>query len=204
VISPFAILSGAATGLRSPRALAVAPPTQIVTRALPAAALGRRYGSGVFAVLGSPPLCWRVVDGRLPVGLRLIRGGRIIGIPQQLGASTFTIEVTGALKKLSALRRRLTLTVRRAPTVTAIRPARGHSRGGTPITLTGTGFAIAPGQTIVRSGRITAAHGRCRSHTACTVRAPAPAHDRGRVTVTATVAGLTSAPRPAVRFTYNR
>jgi hypothetical protein len=68
VIAPYAILSGTATGLRSPRALAVAPPTQIATRTLPAAARGRRYSSGVFAVLASPPVRWRVVRGRLPSG----------------------------------------------------------------------------------------------------------------------------------------
>jgi IPT/TIG domain len=100
------------------------------------------------------------------------------------------------------VRRRLTLTVRRAPTVTAVTPARGHSRGGASITLAGTGFATAPGQTTVRFGRLTAPHVRCPSHTACTVRAPA--HDRGRVTVTVTVAGLISAARPAIRFTYTR
>jgi hypothetical protein len=202
MISPFAILSGTATGLRSPRALAVAPPTQIVTRALPAAARGRRYTSGVFAVLASPPVRWRIVAGRLPVGLRLTRGGRITGIPQRLGSSTFTIEVKGALKKLPALRRRLTLTVRRAPTVTALTPARGHSRGGTQVTFTGTGFATTRRETIVRFGRLTAPRVRCRSHTTCTARAPA--HDDGQVTVTVTVAGLTSATRPAVRFTYIR
>jgi hypothetical protein len=150
----------------------------------------------------SPPLRWRIVAGRLPVGLRLTRSGRITGIPQRLGSSTITIEVKGTLKRMPALRRRLTLTVRRAPTVTAITPARGHSRGGTPVTLAGTGFATARGRTIVRFGRLTAPGVRCRSHTTCTVRAPA--HENGRVTVTVTVAGLTSATGPATRFTYGR
>jgi hypothetical protein len=113
--APFAILSGPATGLRSPRALAVAPPTRLVTRALPAAARGRRYSSGVLVVLASPPLHCRIVGGRMPAGLRLTRGGRITGIPRRLGSSIFTVEVKGALRKLPALRRRLTLTVRRAP-----------------------------------------------------------------------------------------
>jgi hypothetical protein len=153
-------------------------------------------------VLGDPPLRWRIVGGRPPVGLRLTRRGRITGTPRRLGSSTFTIEVKGALKKLPALRRRLTLTVRRAPTVTAITPARGHSRGGTPVALAGTGFATAREQTIVRFGHLTAPRVRCRSHTTCT--AHAPAHDPGRVTVTVTVAGLTSATGPAIHFTYTR
>lgn len=54
-------------------------------------------------MLGSPPLRWRIVGGRLPVGLRLTRGERITGIPQRLGS--FTIEVKGALKKLPSLSR---------------------------------------------------------------------------------------------------
>jgi hypothetical protein len=114
----------------------------------------------------------------------------------------FTIEVKGALKKFSALRRRLTLTVRRAPTVTAITPPRGRSRGGLRLTLAGTGFATAQGQTIVRFGRLTAPGARCRSHTTCTARVPA--HNRGRVTVSVTVAGLTSVSRPAIDFIYVR
>lgn len=199
-MAPFAILAGPATGLRSPRALAVAPPMQITTRRLPWAGLGRPYASGVFAVLGSPPLRWRLVHGRLLVGLRLTRRGRITGVPRQLGTDTFTVEVKGALKKLPALRRRLTLTVRRVPTVTTIRPARGRGRGGTLVTITGTGFPTARGQTIVRFGRFTALRTRCRSHTTCTARAPA--HASGRVTVTVTVTGLTSAPRSADSFTY--
>ncbi|HEX3833146.1 MAG TPA: putative Ig domain-containing protein [Solirubrobacteraceae bacterium] len=199
-MEPFAILAGPATGLRSPRALTVAPPMQITTRSLPGAGLGRRYSSGVFAVLGSPPLRWRLVHGRLPVGLRLTRSGRITGVSRHLGTYKFTVEVKGALKKLPALRRRLTLAVRRVPTVTTIGPARGRDRGGTLVTITGTGFASARGQTIVRFGRFTALRTRCRSHTTCTARAPA--HASGRVTVTVTVTGLTSAPRSADSFTY--
>ena len=197
---PFAILAGPATGLRSPRALAVAPPMQITTRRLPWAGRGRRYSSGIFAVLGSPPLRWRLVHGRLPLGLRLTHSGRITGVPRHLETDTFTVEVKGALKKLPALRRRLTLAVRRVPTVTTISPARGRDRGGTPVTITGTGFATARGQTIVRFGRFTALRTRCRSRTTCTARAPA--HASGRVTVTVTVTGLTSATGSADRFTY--
>jgi hypothetical protein len=66
------------------------------------------------------------------------------------------------------------------------------------IAITPTWLEAFRRHTIVRFGRLTAPRVRCRSHTTCTVRAPA--HDRGTVTVT--VAGLTSANRPAVRFTY--
>jgi hypothetical protein len=198
--TPMRILTGAATGLRSPRALAVAPPTRIITRGLPAAALGRSYSTGVFAVLGSPPLRWRLVHGRLPRGLRFSTGGRITGLPRQLGVYTFTLEVRGALRRFPAPRRRLTLTVRRAPTVTAITPARGRHQGGLLVTLTGTGFATAGGQTIVRFGRLTASRVHCRSHTICT--AHAPAHGSGPVDVTVAVAGLSSDMSSRDRFVY--
>jgi putative Ig domain-containing protein/IPT/TIG domain-containing protein len=198
--TPTGILTGPATGLRSPRALAVAPPTRIITRGLPAAALRRSYSSGVFAVLGSPPLRWRLVHGRLPRGLRLSAGGRITGRPRRLGVSTFILEVRGALRRFPAVRRRLSLTVRRAPTVTAVTPARGRNHGGLRVTLTGTGFATARGQTIVRFGRLTASRVHCRSHTICTARAPA--HRNGPVDVTVTVAGLSSAMSSGDRFVY--
>jgi sugar lactone lactonase YvrE len=200
--TPLGILTGTATGLRSPRALAVAPPMGIVTKSLPAAALGRRYRSGVFAVLGSPPLRWRVAHGHLPPGLRLTPGGKIIGIPRRLESFTFTLQVTGALRRFGAERRRLTLTIRRPPTITSVSPAHGPRRGGTPVTITGTGFATAPRGTIIRFGRLTALRIRCRTHTTCTARAPA--HRPGRVEVTVTAAGLRTATRPPDRFRYTR
>ena len=199
-VAPYAILTGTATGLRSPRALAVAPPTQIVTRSLPAAALGRRYTSRVFAVLAGPRASWRIVHGRLPSGLRLARNGRITGIPRQPGSSSFTVQLPNAVRKLRALRRRLTLAVRRAPTVTAVSPAHGPRRGGTRVTVSGHGFATARGRTIIRFGRLTAPRVRCRSNTTCTARLPA--HAKGRVTVTVIVDGLVSGARHDDEFTY--
>ncbi|HEX3833548.1 MAG TPA: putative Ig domain-containing protein [Solirubrobacteraceae bacterium] len=198
--APYAILAGTATGLRSPRALAVAPPMQIVTRTLPAAGLGRRYTTGVFAVLAGTRANWRIVHGRLPAGLRLSRRGRITGVPRRLGSSSFTVQAPGALAKLPAMRHRLTLSVRRVPTVAAVSPARGRRAGGTRVTVSGTGFATARGATIIRFGRLTASGIRCRSRTTCTARVPA--HAAGRVAVTVVVDGLASAASRDGRFTY--
>jgi hypothetical protein len=174
----------------------------IVTKSLPAAGLGRRYRAGVFAVLGSPPLRWRVVHGHLPRGIRLTPGGKIVGIPRRLGSFTFTVQVTGGLRRFGAERRRLKLAVRRPPTVTSVSPAHGARRGGTPVTIIGTGFATARGGTIIRFGRLTGLRIRCRTQRTCTARAPA--QRLGRVDVTVIVAGLPAATGPAGRFLYTR
>jgi sugar lactone lactonase YvrE len=200
--SPAAVVSGSATGILAPQAVAVAPPMMIANHSLPAAGIGRRYAAGLFAVLGSPPLRWRITHGRLPAGLRLSRSGHISGVARRLGTFTFSVEVTGSSKRVPSDTRRLAISVRRAPTMIALRPTRGASVGGTKVTVTGSGFATAAGSTAIDFGRLRALKVRCRSHTVCTARTPA--HARGRITVTATVAGLGSVPAPGAHFTYRR
>ena len=199
---PGAVISGSNTGLEHPHALAVAPPMTIATRSLPAAALGRRYSAGLFALLGAPPLHWRIVHGRLPAGLRLASSGRISGVPARLGRATFTVQVSGSSKKVRSQKQKLTLTVMRAPTLTAITPARGRTAGGTKVTITGTGFATGSSSTMIDFGRYSAPRVHCRSHKVCS--AFAPAHRKGSVRVTVTVDGLSSPPPPGDRFTYHR
>ncbi len=200
--TPEAVITGSNTGLEHPHALAVAPPMTIATRALPAAALRRGYSAGLFALLGAPPLRWRIVHGRLPTGLRLATSGRISGVPVSLGRATFTVNVTGSSKKVVSQEQKLTLTVLRAPTVTAITPASGRTAAGTRVTITGTGFATDSSSTVVDFGRYAAPRVRCQSHKLCT--AVAPPHRTGSVRVTVTVDGLTSATTPGDRFTYHR
>jgi sugar lactone lactonase YvrE len=200
--SPAAVISGSATGLSAPEAVAVAPPMMIANRSLPVAGLGRRYAGGLFAVLGSPPLHWRITHGHLPAGLRLSRSGHISGVARKLGTFTFSVEVSGPSKRVPSDTRRLAISVRRAPTVLALTPSRGASVGGTRVTIVGSGFATASSSTTIDFGRLTALKTRCRSHTVCTARTPA--HVRGRVGVTAIVAGLGSAPAPGAHFIYHR
>ena len=200
--TPEAIISGGNTGLASPHSLAVAPPMQIATRSLPPAALGRRYAGRVIAILGVKGLRWRVVRGRLPRGLRLQLSGAIAGIPRRLGTSTVTVQVRSGTKRVPGQSRKLRLTVRRAPAVIGLRPARGRATGAMRVTITGAGFATARNATVIAFGRLRALKVRCRSATVCTVRTPA--HARGAVNVTVTVRGLISARGRRNRFSYRR
>ena len=201
-VTPATVITGSNTGLNRPHALAVAPPMTITSRALPAAALGRRYSADVHAVLGAPPLRWRIVHGRLPNGLRLSKSGHITGVPIRVGRATFTVRVSGSSKKVRPLRQRLALRVMRPPTVTAITPTHGRAAGGAKVTITGTGFAVGSNTTVFDFGRDAAPRVHCRSHKVCT--AFAPVHGKASVRVTVTVDGLRSAPTRGDRFTYRR
>ena len=96
--------------------------------------------------------------------------------------------------------RKLTLRVRRPPIVTGLRPARGARRGLATVTITGSGFATAPGATVFAFGRLRALDVHCRTHALCT--AHAPPHIAAAVDVTATVHGLVSGRTRADRYVY--
>ncbi|MGO9488216.1 MAG: IPT/TIG domain-containing protein [Solirubrobacteraceae bacterium] len=59
------------------------------------------------------------------------------------------------------------------PTVTAVTPDKGPLAGGTPVTLTGTGFGLASGETEVLVGKTPATAVECTSITSCTAVIPA-------------------------------
>lgn len=73
--------------------LNIAEQLQIVGSLGPAY-IGQDYYSGFSAIGGSWPYSWTVVSGSLPSGLSLAQAGDIVGIPMQLGASSFTLQVT--------------------------------------------------------------------------------------------------------------
>jgi hypothetical protein len=54
------------------------------------------------------------------------------------------------------------------PTVTSVEPKSGPVAGGTPITITGTGFATSPEETLIQVGNVYATSVRCSSFTTCT------------------------------------
>jgi hypothetical protein len=83
------------------------------------------------------------------------------------------------------------------PTVTRIAPSSGRS--GTTVTITGTGFAQATGQTTVKFGFTRSASVACTSSTTCTATAPG---GFGQVDVTVTVGAQTSSSVTADRFRY--
>jgi hypothetical protein len=200
--TPRTVITGSATGLAYPHSLAVAPPLSIATSSLPAAALGRRYTARLVADLGTAPLHWRVTKGHLPRGLKVTRAGLIRGIPRRLGTFHFTVAVTDSTRHAMRDSRRLTVTVKRAPVVTGIRPAHGPRTGLTTVTITGSGFATAARATIFDFGRLRALAVHCGSHTRCT--AQAPPHAVGAVHVRATFDRLASAQTRRDRYNYTR
>jgi phospholipase C len=87
------------------------------------------------------------------------------------------------------------------PTVTGVSPNTGSTSGAVSVTVTGSGFGLAPGSTILRFGSTLATGVECTALTSCT--AVAPAHKAGTVDVRATVDAQSSAKAPPVdQFTY--
>jgi hypothetical protein len=88
------------------------------------------------------------------------------------------------------------------PTVSAVSPAAGPVAGGTSVTVTGTGFAVGTGTTIIKFGGAKSLSVTCSTSTTCT--AVSPKHVAATVDVHATVNGATSLnSRPGDQFTYS-
>jgi hypothetical protein len=85
--------------------------------------------------------------------------------------------------------------------VTAVSPNAGAKAGAAAVTITGTGFAVGAGKTVVDFGATPASEVNCSATTTCTL--VTPAHAVGKVDVKATVSGVAS-PRntPADRYAY--
>ena len=83
------------------------------------------------------------------------------------------------------------------PTLSAVNPASGTTAGGTPITITGTGFAAGATATVGGS----AATG-VSVVSATQINATTPAHPAGVADVIVTVSGQSSAANPGDEFTY--
>jgi hypothetical protein len=79
-------------------ALTVAPRLAIRTLRLKTARLGRAYELKLGTAGGAEPLKWRVVRGKLPVGVRFDRSrGAFVGTPHRAGPFRLTVEATDAL-----------------------------------------------------------------------------------------------------------
>jgi hypothetical protein len=72
---PIATISGGATALSGPGAIAITPPLSILTRRLPTAVAHRRYYVRLRASEGRTPYSWSLAHGKLIAGLRLSRSG---------------------------------------------------------------------------------------------------------------------------------
>jgi Putative Ig domain len=82
-------------GLTGSRQLSLTVATvHITTTSLPNAILGQTYSANMAAggVVGTAT--WQVVGGRLPSGLTLSTAGRIRGVPNTPGTTSFTVQVT--------------------------------------------------------------------------------------------------------------
>lgn len=90
--------------------LAVAKKLAITAIRLRAGVEGRRYSTVITKVGGVGPFRYRIVAGRLPVGVRLdTRTGRLSGIPRQDGVFRITVRATDALGAISTKPVRLTI-----------------------------------------------------------------------------------------------
>jgi hypothetical protein len=88
------------------------------------------------------------------------------------------------------------------PTVTAVSPNTGSKAGGTPVTVSGSGFAIGAGATVFTLGKGIATSVDCTTSSTCTMLAPAAAKT-GAVDVRAKTNGKTSKKSPpGDQFTY--
>jgi hypothetical protein len=88
------------------------------------------------------------------------------------------------------------------PIVTAVAPKAGSKAGGTPVSITGSGFAVGT-STVFRFGKVAATSVNCASSTSCTAVSPA-ATKAGTVDVIATVPGAKGKKNaPADHFTYS-
>ncbi len=87
------------------------------------------------------------------------------------------------------------------PTVSALSPSSGSTKGGATVTVRGTGFAPGAGATAFKFGSVEATNVQCESITLCSVTAPA--RKSGSVDVRAIVAGQTSpVTAPGDTFTF--
>jgi hypothetical protein len=85
------------------------------------------------------------------------------------------------------------------PVITAVEPNHGPASGGTYVVVHGEGFSLSKPVTF-KFGATAATTIECPFQEICTVYSPA--HAAGRVDVRATIEKLTSAKKPADRYTY--
>jgi hypothetical protein len=85
------------------------------------------------------------------------------------------------------------------PTIAGLSPISGPATGGTPVSITGTNFAVGASATKFNFGETGSADGECDSTTHCLVTAPS---GTGSVYLTATVGDATGFRNTAAAFAY--
>ena len=87
-----------------------------------------------------------------------------------------------------------------SPTIASLSPQTGTRAGGTPVTLTGTGFAAGVGNTTIDFGKGVASDVECAGTTTCTAVSPPAVAKAPPVKVRAVVNGAKSKP---TTYTYS-
>ncbi|MDC0713034.1 putative Ig domain-containing protein [Stigmatella sp. ncwal1] len=77
-------------------ALRVYPPPRVSSVALPASTLHASYAFSLVATGGQPPLKWTLLEGTLPLGLRLSENGDIAGVVTDTIPGLFVVRVQDA------------------------------------------------------------------------------------------------------------
>ncbi len=191
------------SGLSSPQGVAVfAPPPTFVTDTAPAsAAVGESYSFTYTAATpaGEPTATFALSSGSLPPGVTLDpTTGVLSGTPTTAGTFSFVVQTQNVAN--ATLAPSTTVTVAAAaqvPTVSAISPTAGPTKGGTPVAITGTGFA--PGSTVA-FGKTPATGVTVTSATSISAVAPA---GTGTADVTVTTPNGTSVTSAVDQFTYD-
>ena len=125
--------------------------------------------------------------GSTAVGFSVISSTKIVAVAPEHAAGIVDVRVTaptGTSPVVTADRYKF------VPTVSSVSPSSGPVAGGTPVTVTGTGFNVGTGTTIVKFGGAKALSVNCASSTTCV--AVTPKHAAATVYVLVTVNAATS------------
>jgi subtilase family serine protease len=149
-------------------------------------------GSGFLPVLGAVRLA---VDGRI-VDATCSTSTRCTAVIAPAAPTTVPVRLNDQTYAESPLSPGDVVTFVAAPTVAGLTPSSGRTKGGTRVTIRGSGFT---GTVTVRFGTRTATHVAVVSATKLVVTAPA---GTGTVTVTVTASGGVSHASAADRYRY--
>jgi len=117
VPEPVSSLSSGASGrIEISAAKSCEPPTTplaITTTSLPNGNVGTFYVNFISAIGGSGPLTFRLIDGKLPAGLKMasfgVQSASITGTPKQAETAIFTVELSDGCRNTASAT--LTLTI---------------------------------------------------------------------------------------------
>jgi len=63
---------------------------------IPEFTLGSHANFQLVAVGGTPPYTFTIIDGGLPAGLHLTKGGKVVGVPREVADTTVLIRLEDA------------------------------------------------------------------------------------------------------------